>query len=91
MKNLNEYLQQQLRDPAFRAEYEALAPEYEIVRQIIQARAEQGLTQQELARRVGLPQSNISRLESGSYNPSLSFLKKVAAGLGRELHVEFRS
>ncbi|MDR3314695.1 MAG: helix-turn-helix domain-containing protein [Oscillospiraceae bacterium] len=90
MKQLHDYTQRQLNDPAFRAEYEALTPEFDIVRQIVQARAEQGLTQQELARRVGLPQSNISRLESGSYNPSLAFLKKVADGLGKELHVEFR-
>jgi transcriptional regulator with XRE-family HTH domain len=45
----------------------------------------------ELAQRIGIRQSNISRLESGNYNPSLAFLKKVAAGLGKQLHVEFRT
>ena len=71
-------------------EYKALAPKYELIKQIIQARTEQNLTQQELADKVGIKQSNISRLESGHYNPSLDFLKKIAGGLGKELHIEFR-
>ena len=60
------------------------------IRQIISARSEQGITQKELAEQVGIKQSNISRLESGNYNPSLDFLKKIANGLGKELHIEFR-
>ncbi|MDR1943382.1 MAG: helix-turn-helix transcriptional regulator [Synergistaceae bacterium] len=71
-------------------EYKALEPEYEVIKQIIQARIELNLTQKELADRIGIQQSNISRLESGNYNPSLEFLKKVADGLGKELHVEFK-
>ncbi|MDL2290492.1 helix-turn-helix transcriptional regulator [Desulfovibrio sp. OttesenSCG-928-F20] len=43
-----------------------------------------------MADRLGIKQSNISRLESGNYNPSLDFLKKIASGLGKELHIEFR-
>lgn len=57
---------------------------------IISARTEQNITQKELAERLGIKQSNISRLESGNYNPSLDFLKKVAEGLGKELHIELR-
>jgi len=71
-------------------EYKALEPEYEIIKQIIKARSELNITQKELAERVGIKQSNISRLESGNYNPSLDFLKKIAQGLGKELHIEFR-
>ncbi|MHB8066256.1 MAG: helix-turn-helix domain-containing protein, partial [Ruminiclostridium sp.] len=48
------------------------------------------LTQKELSERTGIKQSNLSRLESGNYNPSLEFLQKVAAGLGKELYIEFR-
>jgi len=87
----DEHLAEMLQDPEFRREYEALQPEYEIIRQLIGARTDQGLTQKELAQRIGIRQSNISRLESGNYNPSLAFLKKVAAGLGKQLHVEFRT
>ncbi|MBZ4669394.1 MAG: transcriptional regulator, family [Defluviitaleaceae bacterium] len=77
-------------DPELYKEYKALEPEYEIIRQIIKARNELNLTQKELAEKIGIKQSNISRLESGNYNPSLDFLKKVAQGLGKELHIEFR-
>lgn len=88
--NFREHLNEQLKDPAFYQEYKALEPEYEIIRQVLTARTEQNLTQKELAERVGIKQSNISRLESGNYNPSLEFLQKIAAGLGKELHIEFR-
>jgi len=83
-------LKERLKNPEFAKEYKALEPEYEIIKQVIQSRTEQNLTQKELAELIGIKQSNISRLESGNYNPSLEFLKKVASGLGRELHIEFR-
>lgn len=89
--NINEYKKRAFEaDPELCEEYKTLAPEYELIKQIIQARAEQNLTQQELADKIGIKQSNISRLESGNYNPSLDFLKKIANGLGKELHIEFR-
>ena len=78
-----------LADPDTYREYKALEPEYEVIRQIIKARIEQDLTQAELARLIGTKQSNISRLEGGDYNPSLQFLKRVAKGLGKELHITF--
>ena len=85
-----DHLKEQLKDPEFRSEYEALEPEYEIIRQIILARKELKITQKELAERTGIKQGNISRLEKGTYNPSLQSLKKVAKGLNKELHIEFR-
>lgn len=88
--NFRKHLNEQLKDPEFYKEYKALEPEYEIIKQILKARSELNLTQKELAERIGIKQSNISRLESGNYNPSLDFLKKVAQGLGKELHIEFR-
>ncbi|MCL2662031.1 MAG: helix-turn-helix domain-containing protein [Oscillospiraceae bacterium] len=88
--SFREDLKERLKDPDFAREYKALEPEYEIIKQIIMTRNEQNLTQKELAKRIGIKQSNISRLESGSYNPSLGFLKKVAIALGKELHIEFR-
>jgi len=85
-----DHLKEQLKDPEFRSEYEALEPEYEIIRQIILARKELNITQKELAERTGIKQGNISRLEKGTYNPSLQSLKRVAKGLNKELHIEFR-
>ena len=60
----------------------------EIAAQRRQVRKEQGMTQERLAEKVGTRKSNISRLESGRYNPSLDFLEKVAGGLGREIEVK---
>ena len=48
------------------------------------------LTQEELALRTGTQKSNISRLESGNYNPSVDFLNKIAKGLGKEIHFELK-
>lgn len=62
----------------------------EIIRQVVRERKRQKLTQKELADKIGLKQSNISRLETGKSNPSIDFLQRVAAGLGKELHVEIR-
>lgn len=88
--NWEEYKKEALKDPKLLKEYKALELEYEIINEIIKARTEQDLTQAELARRIGTRQSNISRLESGEYNPSLQFLKKVSHGLGKELHISFK-
>ena len=76
-----------LEDEEFRVEYERLRPRYEAIEQIIKARKEQNITQVELAKRVGTQKSNISRLESGDYNPSLDFLIKVAESLGKKLSI----
>ncbi|MGI6790865.1 helix-turn-helix domain-containing protein [Aminivibrio sp.] len=90
MRDFEEFLKEQMENPEFREEYEALAPRYAIIRQLIQERIKGNLSQKELAEKIGVTQSNISRLESGSYNPSLAFLQKIAKGLGKELHLELR-
>ena len=61
--------------------------EYRIIEEIIMARREKNLTQKDLAELIGTRQSNISRLESGNYNPSLDFLQKVASAMGKKLEV----
>ena len=71
----------------FSGEYEKLKPRYDVISQIIEERAKQNITQEELAFRVGTQKSNISRLESGTYNPSLDFLIKVAHSLGKEMKI----
>lgn len=77
-----------LEEEEFRNEYERLKPRYDIISQFIEARAEKNITQEELAKMVGTQKSNISRLESGTYNPSLDFLIKVAKCLGKEIKVK---
>jgi DNA-binding XRE family transcriptional regulator len=61
--------------------------EYRIIGEIIMARQEKNLTQKDLAELIGTRQSNISRLESGNYNPTLEFLNKIARAIGKELEV----
>ena len=78
-----------LQDPELQREYDELKVLYDIKREIIRLRIEQGISQKELAERINTKQSAISRLESGDYNPSLEFLSKVATALGKELHISF--
>ena len=78
-----------LKDVEFKTEYEKLKPRYEAIEQIIKARKELNISQAELAKRVGTQRSNISRLESGNYNPSLDFLIKISEALGKNLSIQF--
>ena len=66
------------------------SPKKEIARQVKTVRKDQGMTQENLAQLVGTKKSNISRLESGRYNPSLEFLEKVAEGLGKQIQIVIR-
>jgi transcriptional regulator with XRE-family HTH domain len=70
-----------------REDYSRLAPRYEAVDQLKNARKSQNVTQEMLAERVGTKKSNISRFESGNYNPSLDFLVKMAESLGKQIHI----
>lgn len=79
-----------LEDEEFKKEYERLLPRYEAISQIIEARKKQNITQSELAKRAGTQKSNISRFESGNYNPSLDFLAKVASSLGKSLSIQIK-
>lgn len=67
-----------------------LLTRYEAVEQLKSARQAQNVTQEVLAERVGTKKSNISRFESGNYNPSLDFLVKVADSLGKQVHIKIR-
>ncbi len=70
--------------------YDRFSPRYEVVEQLKAARKAQDITQEVLADRVGTKKSNISRFESGKYNPSLDFLVKVADSLGKQIHIKVK-
>ena len=89
MTTLSEYHAEQMKDPECAAEYERLEPVYDIISAITMARAEQNLTQRELAERCGMRQSAFARLESGNANPTLKTLQQVAKGLGKKLRISF--
>lgn len=59
----------------------------QVIEQYIRCRKSQGITQEELARRTGVSRPNISRFESGTYNPSLEMMVKIAAALGMKLQI----
>lgn len=83
------YLEQQLENPEFRKEWDALEPEYTIMRAMIDARNAEGLTQKELSERSGIAQGDISKLENGNANPSIRTLQRLAAAMGKTLRIEF--
>lgn len=74
-------------DPTFVREYEALEDEFALAAQLIEARARAGLTQAELAERMGTSQSAVARLESGKALPSVATLEKLAAATGSRLRI----
>ena len=79
-----------LRDPETAAAYDKLHGEFSFIASMIEARQKIGLSQADLATRIGTTQGNISRLESGGHNPSIKFLQKVAHALEKELEVSFK-
>ncbi len=81
-----------LKDPEFRAEYERLQPEYDLIRQLLRMRKKSGLSQEQLARKMGTKKPNISRLESPSaaHSPTIKTLQKYAAATGYELQIKFK-
>ena len=89
MTTLKEYLEEQLKDPEFASEYEAIQPELQIIRAMIDARAERNLTQKQLAEITGINQADISKLENGTRNPTIGLLKRLADGMNMTLKIEF--
>lgn len=88
--DFDEYIAEQMEDPAFRAEYEALEEEFAFIRQLIELRRQKGLTQAELAERVGTHQPSISRLEHGQLG-SFEFLHRVAEALDAQVEIRLVS
>ncbi len=89
MNTLNDFIDEQLKDPVFKEKYEALEPEFTVMQALIDARKERGMTQKELAEVTGISQADISRLERGTGNPSIKTLQRVAQALQMALRIEF--
>lgn len=88
MKTLKTLKQEMLADADTRAEYDALADEFAIARELIAARARAGLSQSEVAQRMGTTQSVVARLESGKRPPSMRTVERFAQAVGG--HLVFR-
>ena len=89
MTNYNKFFEEQMKDAAFRKEWEALQPEMAIMKAMLDARKKTGMTQKELSEKTGIAQADISRLETGNANPSLKTLQRLAEGMGMTLKLEF--
>ena len=76
-------------DPEFAKAYEEIQPEMNVIRAIIDARISQNMTQKELAERTGIAQTEISKLENGTRNPSIKLLQRLAEGMDMVLNVSF--
>ncbi len=87
--DFDNFLKKQLNNPDFKKEYDALEPEFNIIRAMIDARKNSELTQKELSKRTGISQGDISKLETGNANPTLAVLKRLADGMNMTLKVEF--
>ncbi len=81
-----EYLDEQLKNPEFRAEYDTLEGEFALIRQLIDLRIKRGLSQRDLAKRAGMQQPSIARLETGQ-TASLRTLRRVADALDADVKV----
>lgn len=91
MKKLSDLKKRLLADPETRAEYDALAGEFDLARELIDARTRAHMTQDEVAQRMGTTQSVVARLESGKRPPSLRTVKRYAQAVGGRvvMRIEF--
>jgi len=85
----DEFLEEELQDSEFKAEYDALEPEFAIIQAMIDARKKSGITQKQLSDKTGIAQGDISKIETGEANPSLKTLKRLASGMNMRLNIEF--
>jgi predicted transcriptional regulator len=87
-----EHVKELLKNKEVREEYEKLLPEYELARSIIEQRLKKKMTQEEVARKAGMPQSTISRIEGLTHGlPKISTLKKIANALDAKVVVRLES
>jgi len=91
MKSFTQFKKELLRNKKVKKAYDDLAPEFELIKLLIQKRIDEKITQKELARRIGTKQSAIARFESGSYNPSLTWVRSVAHALDARIKISIVS
>lgn len=87
MKDYRKFKKQLLKNKAVKKAYDKLDPEFTLIEMIIEKRLKQGLTQKQLAKKIGIKQPIISRLECGSYNPSIKFLHRLTDALDANLKI----
>ena len=86
---LNKYLEEQLKDPEFKREWEKSEAAYQITRELIRARIAGKVSQRQLAQKAGTTQAVISRIENMTVSPSIGLVQRIANSLGKKLEIKF--
>jgi transcriptional regulator with XRE-family HTH domain len=90
MIKFDNFLKEELaKDNDLKREYDALEIEYQLKRALIEIRKGQKMTQKELAALTGIHQSDISKIENGTANPTIKVLQRLAKGLNKKLVIQF--
>jgi len=87
--DFQEYLCEKLKNPKFKKYYDEYGKQLEIAYQILKLRKQKGISQGELAKKIGTKQSDIARMESGQQNFTTDTLQKIASAFKRDLKIEF--
>jgi len=87
MKTFTQLKKELKKDKKFKKAYDELEFEFKLIELLIENRLKKGMTQKELAEKVGTKQSAIARFESGEYNPTILFIQKVSHALNVKLKV----
>lgn len=90
MKKWDDFKKELLKDKRVALEYEKLKPRYKLISELISARLKKGLSQKELARKIGTKQSAIARVESGNANPTIGFLEKMTKAMDSRLEIQIK-
>jgi len=90
MRNWKKLKSELLQNKVVKKEYDRLTPRYKVISELISARIKTGISQKELAQRIGTKQSAIARFEAGNINPSLGFLEKMAEVMGYRLDISLQ-
>ena len=88
MGDLQNLTKELLKDQEFKKEFEKLQSERDLTMSLVRARKEAGLTQEELSKKTGISQADISMLENGTRNPSLALLNRIAEAMNSELIID---
>ena len=89
-RTYKEFLNEKLKDPEFKKEWDELEPEFQLIKAMLRAREQQHLSQRQLSERTGITQADISKIETGEANPTLQTLKRLAEAMGMSLQIDFR-
>ena len=87
--DFQEYLKEELKNPRFKKLYDHYGKQLEVAFAVHKLRKSQGLSQAQMAKKIGTTQSNVARMEAGNQNFTTDTLQKIAQALNKELKIEF--